>query len=136
MTRYATITQTQRNRNADADATQNATNIKRNSSKNSEPLLSLLDLSEHKNWGLTSLLSIVVQAVNLYVSRATSNKPRPLSRQSLATHATFSLFPISSPFASCAACDASDPAAVQLLAGRVSSSCPGDVITRVIWHFP
>ena len=56
MTRYANYnanaTQSQRNRNADADATQNATNIKRNSSKNSEPLLSLLNLSEHKNWGV------------------------------------------------------------------------------------
>ena len=136
MTRYenynenATQSQCRSRRNAERDKYQ------KNSSKNSEPLLSLLDLSEHKNWGLTSLLSIVVQAVNLYVSRATSNKPRPLSRQSLATHATFSLFPIPSPFASCAACDASDPAAVQLLAGRVSSSCPGDVITRVIWQFP
>ena len=47
-----TITQTQRNRNTDADAMPNATNIKKNSSKNSEPLLSLLDLSEHKNWGV------------------------------------------------------------------------------------
>ena len=44
--------QTQRNCNANADAMQNATNIKKNSSKNSEPLLSLLDLSEHKNWGV------------------------------------------------------------------------------------
>ena len=105
----------QRNHNTDANTMQNVTNIKRNSSKNSEPLLSLLYLSEHKNWGVTLLISIVVQAVNLYVSRATSNKPRPLSRQSLATHATFSLFPIPSPLASCAACDVSDPSAVQLL---------------------
>ena len=45
MTRYA-------NYNTITDAKQNATNIKRNSSKNSEPLLSLLDLSEHKNWGV------------------------------------------------------------------------------------
>ena len=44
--------QTQCNCNADADAMQNTTNIKKNSSKNSEPLLSLLDLSEHKNWGV------------------------------------------------------------------------------------
>ena len=47
-----TITQTQHNCNANTNATQNVTNIKRNSSKNSEPLLSLLDLSEHKNWGV------------------------------------------------------------------------------------
>ena len=38
--------------NYNVDTTQNATNIKKNSSKNSEPLLSLLDLSEHKNWGV------------------------------------------------------------------------------------
>ena len=128
--------QMQRNHNTDANTMQNVTNIKRNSSKNSEPLLSLLDLSEHKNWGVTLLISIIVQAVNLYTFHATSSKPRPLSCLSLATHATFSLFPILSPLALCATCDASDLAAVRLLAGRVSSLCPGDIIPQVIWYFP
>ena len=52
MTRYAnynanaTQLQRRRRRNAERDKYQ------KNSSKNSEPLLSLLDLSEHKNWGV------------------------------------------------------------------------------------
>ena len=42
----ATQSQRRRRRNAERDKYQ------KNSSKNSEPLLSLLDLSEHKNWGV------------------------------------------------------------------------------------
>ena len=78
--------QMQSNHNTDAKTMQNVTNIKRNSSKNSEPLLSLLDLSEHKNWGVTLLISIIVQAVNLYTFHATSSKPRPLSCVETAEH--------------------------------------------------
>ena len=56
MTRYANYnanaTQSQRRRNAERDKYQ------KNSSKNSEPLLSLLDLSEHKNWGVNFVDSV------------------------------------------------------------------------------
>ena len=124
----ADATQSQHKRKCNAERNKS----QKNSSKNSEPLLSLLDLSEHKNWGVTLLISIVVQAVNLYISHATSNKPRPLSRQSLATHATFSLFPILSPLASCAACDASDPSAVH---SWLDASAPRVLVTSSIESF-
>ena len=45
-TQTKTQSQRRRRRNAERDKYQ------KNSSKNSEPLLSLLDLSEHKNWGV------------------------------------------------------------------------------------
>ena len=118
----ATQSQRRRRRNAERDKYQ------KNSSKNSEPLLSLLDLSEHKNWGVNFVafyrstgckfirLSRHIQQTSSFVS-SIPRYPRhlPSLSYSVTSHLVCRMRCVGSV---CCA----------LLAGRVSSSCLGDVI--------